>query len=70
MLVSYVLSGSEWAVMAWMCCLTYNLYATIVHQKDTKPLERMYHYVCWGIALLAAAIPLAAGIYGQSGSWW
>eukprot|EP00047_Mylnosiga_fluctuans_P011472 m.21605 g.21605 ORF g.21605 m.21605 type:complete len:319 (-) comp3645_c0_seq1:209-1165(-) len=60
---------AEWAVMAWMVCLTYNLYVTIVHQKDTKLLTRIYQIACWGVSIIAAVIPLATGVYDHSGSW-
>ncbi len=63
-------STQEWSVLCWICCLTYNLYATVVHQRDTKMLEKYYHIACWTISLLAAVIPLAAREYGLSGTWW
>lgn len=60
----------DWSVLAWVCCMTFNLYINVVHQRATDGFERYYHLVAWGVPFALAIIPLAAQQYGPAGAWW
>ncbi|EDQ87578.1 uncharacterized protein MONBRDRAFT_33227 [Monosiga brevicollis MX1] len=60
---------TDWSVILWICVITYNVYANLVHKQDTTRLERWYHLLAWGFPVIPTAIPLLMGAYGPAGAW-
>jgi hypothetical protein len=60
----------DWSVLLWVCCITFNLYWTVLKLKKTNRLEWVYHLICWGLSLAIACIPFLNDSYGAATIMW
>ncbi|XP_046854184.1 G-protein coupled receptor 1-like isoform X2 [Xenia sp. Carnegie-2017] len=58
-----------WAVVLWACCITFNLYQNAIRTMRTEKYERIYHFISWGVALVASCIPFIGNHYGPADMW-
>ncbi|XP_033760587.1 cyclic AMP receptor-like protein A [Pecten maximus] len=59
----------HWAVLLWDVHITCNLYRNVVKMESLEKFEKIFCLNCWGIPLVIAIVPLAAGRYGPAGAW-
>ncbi|XP_064413397.1 si:dkey-100n23.5 isoform X3 [Latimeria chalumnae] len=59
----------DWCSLAWVCCITLNLYLNLVKETRTDRFELMYHIVAWGVPFILSCLPLFGDYYGPAGAW-
>jgi len=59
----------NWAVLAWVACITFNLFWNVARSETSEKFEKFYHIVCWGFPLVTSCIPLFLDQYGPAGVW-
>ncbi|XP_030058196.1 cyclic AMP receptor-like protein A isoform X2 [Microcaecilia unicolor] len=59
----------DWSALAWVCCITLNLYLNVVREMRTDKFERAYHVTAWGMPLVLSCLPLFGDYYGPAGAW-
>ncbi|XP_031752665.1 cyclic AMP receptor-like protein A isoform X1 [Xenopus tropicalis] len=59
----------DWCALAWVCCITLNLYLNVVKEMRTERFELTYHFVAWGVSFLLSCLPLFGDYYGPAGAW-
>ena len=67
--LGWMLTYFDWAVLLWVCCLTFNLYMNALKMLTTDQFEWIYHIVCWGVSFMIACLPLIGDHYGPAGMW-
>lgn len=66
---AFLMSYFDWAVLCWVCCITFNLWLITIKHISSREYEKWYHVVSWGVPLFWAVIPLIGGHYGPAGVW-
>eukprot|EP00112_Aurelia_sp_Birch-Aquarium-sp1_P025574 Seg857.4 transcript_id=Seg857.4/GoldUCD/mRNA.D3Y31 product="Cyclic AMP receptor-like protein A" protein_id=Seg857.4/GoldUCD/D3Y31 len=66
---AFLMSYFDWAVLCWVCCITFNLWLLAIKKMNKIEFEKWYHIVCWGVPLLWAALPFVGDHYGPAGVW-
>lgn len=63
----------ELASVLWTTSIAFSLYMSVFKRKSQTELDTHYFKwmvaFCWGLPLLLAVIPGAAGMYGGAGAW-
>ncbi|XP_077336995.1 cyclic AMP receptor-like protein A [Lithobates pipiens] len=59
----------DWCALAWVCCITLNLYLNVVKEMRTDRYGLAYHVTAWGIPFLLSCLPLFGDYYGPAGAW-
>nr|XP_033806121.1 G-protein coupled receptor 1-like isoform X1 [Geotrypetes seraphini] len=59
----------DWSALAWVCCITLNLYLNVVKKMRTEQFERAYHATAWGMPFVLSCLPLFGDYYGPAGAW-
>ncbi|XP_032230476.1 G-protein coupled receptor 1 [Nematostella vectensis] len=63
------LSFFDYALLLWVCCITFNLYRNAINKVRTEHFEKWYHLVSWGIPLVCSLLPFVGDHYGPAGAW-
>ena len=68
---AWFLTWFDWCVLAWVCCITFNLYTNAVRMRTIPGHhEKYFHLVCWLCPpLLLSLLPFAGDHYGPAGAW-
>lgn len=53
----------------WIICIDVHLLVLLLTQHKYRHIEKVFHGVVWGGALLLSIIPLIGGHYGHAGLW-
>jgi hypothetical protein len=54
----------------WTFCVAFNFYQMIVRRnRDAETLEKIYHFVCWGLPLVVVVIVVAMESYANRGGY-
>ncbi|XP_043928248.1 cyclic AMP receptor-like protein A isoform X2 [Protopterus annectens] len=59
----------DWCSLAWVCCITLNLYINLVKEMRTERFEIAYHITAWGVPFCLSCLPLFGDYYGPAGAW-
>ncbi|XP_033118237.1 cyclic AMP receptor-like protein A isoform X2 [Anneissia japonica] len=66
---AWMLSFFDWAVLLWVCCITFNLYYNVIKMKSSEKFEILYHVISWGFPLFISLLPFIGDHYGPAGAW-
>ncbi|XP_071951895.1 uncharacterized protein [Antedon mediterranea] len=66
---AWMLSFFDWAVLLWVCCITFNLYYNVIKLKSSEKFEILYHAISWGFSLFISLLPFIGDHYGPAGAW-
>eukprot|EP00794_Sanderia_malayensis_P011281 gene11281-12461_t len=66
---AFLMSYFDWAVLCWVCCITFNLWVLVIKVVHTNNYEKWYHVVSWGLPLFWALLPFIGDHYGPAGVW-
>lgn len=56
------------ALLFWVCCITFNIWRALRGDR-AKRLEKLYHFVSWGVPVIFASAPFSENVYGPAGPW-
>ncbi|XP_075052527.1 uncharacterized protein LOC142139111 isoform X1 [Mixophyes fleayi] len=59
----------DWCALAWVCCITLNLYLNVVKEMRTDRFQLAYHLAAWGVPFILSCLPLFGDYYGPAGAW-
>ncbi|XP_018409020.1 PREDICTED: G-protein coupled receptor 1-like [Nanorana parkeri] len=59
----------DWCALAWVCCITLNLYLNVVKEMRTDRYGLIYHVTAWGVPFILSCLPLFGDYYGPAGAW-
>ncbi|XP_072283372.1 cyclic AMP receptor-like protein A isoform X2 [Pyxicephalus adspersus] len=59
----------DWCALAWVCCITLNMYLNVVKEVGTDRYGLVYHFTAWGVPFILSCLPLFGDYYGPAGSW-
>ncbi|XP_068125967.1 cyclic AMP receptor-like protein A isoform X1 [Hyperolius riggenbachi] len=59
----------DWCALAWVCCITLNLYLNVVKEMRTDQYGLAYHITAWGVPFILSCLPLFGDYYGPAGAW-
>ncbi|XP_078415880.1 uncharacterized protein LOC144691557 isoform X1 [Cetorhinus maximus] len=59
----------DWCSLAWVCCITVNLYFNLVKEIRTDRFAVAYYVAAWGVPFILSCLPLFGDYYGPAGAW-
>ncbi|XP_048459059.1 cyclic AMP receptor-like protein A [Rhincodon typus] len=59
----------DWCSLAWVCCITVNLYFNLVKEIRTDHFAVAYYVAAWGVPFILSCLPLFGDYYGPAGAW-
>lgn len=60
------------ATLLWTCCLAFHVYGVLVNKWGRVRIERLekyYHFICWGTAILSGVALASVDVIGHAGLW-